>query len=61
MGGNFMIKTVKELIAELEKIENKEMEVAIRTGVYIKNIDAIFECESDGIPFLCLDSNKESL
>lgn len=56
-----MIKTVKELIAELEKIENKEMEVAIRTGVYIKNIDAIFECESDGIPFLCLDSNKESL
>lgn len=54
-----MIRTVKELIAELEKIDNKEMEVTIRTDIYITNINDVFECEADGIPFICLESNNE--
>lgn len=50
--------TVKELISELEKVDNKDMEVMIRTGYHIKSIDATFECEADGIPFICIDEQK---
>lgn len=49
-------KTVQELIDELEKVKNKEMEVAVRCNDYvIRDIEDTFECESDGIPFICID------
>lgn len=52
------MKTVKELISELEKVENKDMEVTIKTGYHIKSIDTIFECSADGVPFICIDEQK---
>lgn len=35
------------------------MEVAVRVGVHITNIDDVFECEADGISFICLDSDNK--
>lgn len=50
--------TIGDLITELEKINNKEMEIAIRTGTNITGISDVFECEADGVPFICIDSEN---
>lgn len=52
--------TVRELIHELEKIENKDVEICVRTGIEIRSISndengCIFECDADGVPFVSMD------
>ena len=45
--------TVQKLIDKLEKVE--EMDVSVRYGSVIVDATDVFECESDGVPFMCID------
>lgn len=46
---------------ELQKVQNKKMEVAVRDNVIIKSLSGgLYECEADGVPFMCIDCETES-
>ena len=45
--------TVQKLIDKLGKVE--EMDVSVRYGSVIVDATDVFECESDGVPFMCID------
>lgn len=47
--------TVEKLIEELEKVENKQMEVVARRNSHITNVIDTFECEADGVCYICID------
>lgn len=49
--------TVHGLIDILEKVKVKEMDVAVRYNYIIADATDVFECESDGKPFMCIDCN----
>ena len=49
--------TIKKMIEELEKIDDKEMEVAVRVDTRVMSLeDVVYECEADGTPFMCIDA-----
>jgi len=48
--------TVNDLILQLEKVDNKEMLITVRVGTHIVDTEDIFEIESGGVNYICIDS-----
>ena len=47
--------SINELINQLEKIKNKNIKVLAKKGSHITNISEVFECDADGLNFVCID------
>ena len=43
---------------QLEKVDNKEMSITVRIGTHIADAEDIFEIESGGINYICIDSKE---
>jgi len=51
--------TVNDLILQLEKVDNKEMLITVRVGTHIVDTEDIFEIESGGVNYICIDSEEK--
>lgn len=50
---------VNDLILQLEKVDNKEMSITVRIGTHIADAEDIFEIESGGVNYICIDSKEK--
>ena len=43
---------------QLEKVDNKEMSITVMIGTHIADAEDIFEIESGGINYICIDRKE---